>query len=172
MAVEVKISPTRTLNRETQKKIQKLRDKIKDPTPVNRNIAVWLMRWVHENFDTKGGKVGGWPPYKYGGRLVKKSKANAQSIEGRRYVDTSAHMLIDTGDLRKSYLPFWDRVTAGVGTKLPYAEFHETGTVHLPPRRMIPKSSGEKEVEDYVLRIYKDYVVHAAESENFKVSKV
>jgi phage gpG-like protein len=141
---------------------------------VNRKVSVWLLRWVNTNFKTQGGKVGGWKPFKYGGRVVSKTKkgksgkrtknrlAKSQGIGGpgnRPYVDTSAKLLQDTGLLRAKFHPFHTRNTAGVGNNQPYSLAHELGVPsrNLPARRMLPES-GDRDVEDGVLKIYDTYI--------------
>jgi phage gpG-like protein len=129
----------------------KLESKIKDPSQANRKVSIWLLRWVSENFRSEGGKVGGWLPFKHGGRVTKKG------------INTSAKLLQDTGALRKSYQPFYSRVNAGVGSDIPYSAFHEFGVPmnNLPIRRMLP-SGEDREVQDAVIRIYDAHIKRAA----------
>ena len=128
------------------KKLSKLAHKIKNPLDANKEASVWLHRWVNENFKSAGGKVGGWAPYKYGGRVGPKGKIN-----------TSAQLLQDTGDLRKSFNHFWTRNSFGIGSWIPYAEFHEFGTPYLPIRRMLP-SGDDPEVVTKTIKIYDAYI--------------
>ena len=170
--IGVEINPVRGVNEKTLRELERLRKKIKHPSEANKNVAVRLERWVHENFDTEGGKVGGWAPYKYGGRVVtkKSGKANARSVEGRKYVDASAQLLYDSGNLRGKFIPFWDDTNAGIGTLVPYSVYHETGTKFLPRRQLIPDSD-DPEITTLFIRIYEDFIVHAAEDTGFEVTK-
>lgn len=115
-----------------------------NPIQVHQKIAIWLFRWVQKNFESEGGNVGGWPPFKHGGRLLPSGG-----------VDTSAKLLQDTGRLRQSMQIFFSSRTAGIGSHVPYSLFHEEGlpTGKLPQRRMLPRHT-DKEVTDAVLRIY------------------
>ena len=117
------------------------RELLKQDGVAMRQIAVFLDQWVQRNFKGIGEKVGGWERYKYGGRLVRKAQANAQSVDGKRYIDGSAQLLQNTGALRLSFLPFVRLGTAGIGSDLPYSEFHEHGTDILPQRRMLPENA-------------------------------
>lgn len=91
--------------------------------------SVFLDQWVQRNIRSEGGSVGGWRPFKAGGRRVK------------GLLDTSAKLLQDTGRLRSSFSPFVRGGDAGIGSDLPYASSHEFGNEAkgLPARRMLPK---------------------------------
>ena len=114
---------------------------LKQDGVVMRQIAVYLDQWVQRNFQSSGGKVGGWEPFKYGGRLTSKAKGSAQSISGHKYVNGSAKLLIDTGALRLSFLPFSQLGNAGIGSDLPYSKYHEDGTKSVQQRRILPVES-------------------------------
>ncbi len=114
----------------------------------NRQIAVWLLRWVNENFKSEGGKVGGWKPFKLGGRRLPGGK-----------IDRSAKLLQDTGRLRQSFNKFSSRRFAGVGTNLNYAISHEFGLPHknLPARRML-MTADDPGIGSTVIRIYNRHI--------------
>ncbi len=95
---------------------------------VHKKIAVFLDIWVLRNFKSEGGKVGGWEPFKIGGRKKPGGK-----------IDTSAKLLQDTGRLRASFNTVFDKESVSIGSDLFYSEFHEKGMGHLPVRRMLPK---------------------------------
>jgi phage gpG-like protein len=122
---------------------------------VMRQIAVFLDRWVQKNFQSSGGQVGGWAAYKYGGRLTTKKKANGQSIDGHRYINGTAKLMMNTGSLRISFLPFTSLGNAGIGSGLPYSKPHEEGTTTLPQRRLLPV---ETEVVGDVRQIMDDWI--------------
>lgn len=135
------------LNRQTvdalKAKLAAAREGLRNDSVVMRQVAVFLDQWVQRNFQGEGDKVGGWKPFKYGGRVINKKGAKAQSIETHRYVDSSAKLLQDTGVLRHSFLPFIRKGIAGIGSELPYAKTHEEGVAEskLPQRRMLPKTA-------------------------------
>lgn len=142
---------------ELKARLTAAREGLQNDSVVMKQVAVYLDSWVQRNFKSKGGSVGGWEAYTYGGRLTTKAKANAKSIAGRRYINTAAAMLQDTGALRISFLPFIRKGVAGIGSDLPYSKPHEEGdpTRSLPQRRMLPVNS---EVEDPVLQILDNFV--------------
>lgn len=87
----------------------------------NAKVADFLLRWVHRNFATEGGLVGGWAPFKDGGRR-----------------GAGAKLLQDTGALKHSFQKFYNDRDARVSTRNRYAEFHNLGTRHLPRRPLLP----------------------------------
>lgn len=119
--------------------VKNAQEALKDDGVLMRQIAIFLDQWVQKNFKGQGDKVGGWEPFKYGGRLSLKKKGNAQAVEGHRYVNTSAKLLMDTGALRLSFLPFVRKGTAGIGSDLPYSKPHNEGTDKLVQRRILPE---------------------------------
>lgn len=126
--------------------------------PAMRQVAVFLDSWVQRNFKGKGGNVGGWTGYTYGGRLTRKSKANAYSPEARHWINTNAALLQDTGALRHSFLPFVRKGVAGIGSDLPYSKAHDEGYEegNIPQRRMLPEDS---EVRTQVFEILDNFVL-------------
>ena len=167
MSVSVKIVVDRQASAQVQRKLKQLREVGGNMTRTNMHVAKQLHRWINDNFRSQGGKVGGWKPFKYGGRIVKKTAkgrdgrklATSQSIVSgpgyRRYVDTSAKLLQDTGLLKKSFKPFWTRRSAGIGSDLPRAVAHELGLPmqNLPARRML-MTANDKDVEKNIIKIY------------------
>lgn len=117
---------------------------IKDFKPMYKKLSIYLDRWVLTNFRTEGGNVGGWTPFKLGGRPV-----------GGGVIDHSAKLLQDTGTLRASFHPRHSATNAWIFSALDYAEPHNEGLGHLPQRRMLPKRS---EVIDDVLKIADKHV--------------
>jgi phage gpG-like protein len=118
--------------------------KLTDLSGPNRKVAIVLDRWVQRNFKTQGGHVGGWTPFKRGGRPIPGGG-----------IDTSAQLLQDTGALRLSFRMFWDSKRAGIGSRLKYSKPHEEGTSRLPQRRMLPE---EADVIQPILRVYENHV--------------
>lgn len=136
-------------------KLAAARDGLQNDGPAMRQVAVYLDQWVQRNFKGQGSNVGNWVPFAYGGRLTTKAKANAKSIEGRRYIQTNAQLLQDTGALRLSFLPFVRKGVAGIGSDLPYSKPHEEGE-GVPQRRMLPKN---EEVQPQVFEMLENFVV-------------
>lgn len=120
-----------------------------DRTIPNSQVAAFLDGWVQRNFRGEGNLVGGWTPFKRGGRWIPGVG-----------LDTSAKLLQNTGALRASFRSFYDSNVVGIGSDIPYAKFHEEGTVHLPVRRMLPH---EEDVSDDVIGIYERHFAQLAE---------
>jgi phage gpG-like protein len=118
--------------------------KLTDLSGPNRKVSIVLDRWVQRNFKTQGGHVGGWTPFKRGGRPIPGGG-----------IDTSAQLLQDTGALRLSFRMFWDSKRAGIGSRIKYSKPHEEGTSRLPQRRMLPQ---EADVIQPILRVYENHV--------------
>lgn len=122
--------------------------RIKNTRGANRKVSIFLMRWYNENFKSEGGKVGGWKPFKLGGRRLPGG-----------LIDTSAKLLQDTGRLRLSINPFFNKRLAGIGSSLKYSITHELGLPHksLPARRMLPVAS-DRSVVVGITKIYNHHV--------------
>jgi phage gpG-like protein len=142
--IRVKVLEHRGSNRKAKRQIRRMARAIKNPSQAHRQISVWLMRWVNQNFKTEGGKVGGWKPFKLGGRLLPDGT-----------IDKSAKLLQDTGRLRASFSPFHSRQLAGVGSDVGYSLSHELGLPHrnLPARHMLP-GVRNAEVDEAIIKIY------------------
>lgn len=138
-----------------KRRLAEARGALANNLPAMKQVAVFLDQWVQRNFMGKGSKVGGWTPYTYGGRLTIKKKANAKSIDGRRYINGSAQLLQDTGTLRHSFLPFVRLGDAGIGSDLPYSKPHNDGE-GVPQRRLLPYKN---EVRGDVKQILENFVV-------------
>jgi len=126
------------------KRIKKI---IKSLKPSQRKRANHLIlaevdKWTKENFDTEGGKVGGWaelnPAYKVYKQAIGKSK--------------KLHI---TGFLRMK----WRIVATPRGgsyiSDMPYAKAHDEGTAKIPQRRILPTHA---EMGDKVHEVYKHLV--------------
>lgn len=148
--------PLEKLKKRHQKMLKRLRD-LKTPM---KKVSIYLDKWVQDNFRTQGGKVGKWEPFLYGGRLVTKKGAKAQSVQGRHYIDPSAKLLQHTGRLKASYLPFATNHNAGIGSDLPYSKKHEEGEDGLPVRRMLPKQSEVIDDTRKILEKHMEKVIH------------
>lgn len=165
MSAPISVSVNQPVLDTLKAKLAAARDGLKNDGPAMRQVAVYLDQWVQRNFKGQGSNVGNWVPFTYGGRLALKDaskskakkkmmQANAQSIDGHRWINTSAQLLQDTGALRLSFLPFVRKGLAGIGSDLPYSKPHEDGE-GVPQRRMLPKNA---EVETPVFSILENFV--------------
>jgi phage gpG-like protein len=127
-----------------ERAVRRAMARIKDLSVPNRQVAAFLDRWVQKNFKSEGGSVGGWTPFKLGGRRIKGGG-----------IDRAAKLLQNTGALRASFRSFWNSKDAGIGSEIFYSQFHEEGTSVLPTRRMLPTRS---DVIDDVVRIHELHV--------------
>lgn len=146
-----KITAKPTL-REIEAKLKKAHGRIKNLTGAHKKVSVLLDNWVQVNFRKEGAMVGGWPPFKSGrGRWIKRTGSSTG------YWDSNAKLLQDTGRLKSSFDPFYNKNTAGIGSDLPYSKFHEKGEGHLPVRRMLP-SNDDKPLLRKVLKVYELHI--------------
>lgn len=112
----------------------------KDRTVPNRQLAVQLQGWVFRNFQQGGAmQMPSWAPLA------------ASTLYAKFRKGWSASPLIRTGHLRQSFRPFSDNDRAGVGSEVPYARYHETGTATIPARPMLPPRAV---VVDFARAIY------------------
>lgn len=139
--IDMIVKPTiKQVKAEHARRTKKL-SKMKKP---NARISVFLDRWVQKNFKGEGENVGGWKPFKAGGRWIR-----------GKGLDTSAKLLQDTGRLRASFIPFATALNAGIGSDLSYSKPHDEGLDGLPMRRMLPKKA---EVKEDIRKIYDGHV--------------
>lgn len=149
-------------------KIKNVGDKIGKMKIANKKCSILLEQWVLQNFKTQGGKVGGWEPFKYGGRINNKGIGTLTTIAAPWgigaidvHVDKSAKLLQDTGALRRSYHPWYNNRNAGIGSDLPYSKAHNEGNSRLPQRRMLPESKVD---DNLMLKFKQVYESHVKES--------
>ena len=152
---------------------------LKNNGPAMLQVAVFLDSWVQRNIKSQGGNVGGWAPFKYGGRIESAKKGSKGSLKKdvtfvtvhaggtvvsekdvsfHYKINKSAKLLMDTGALRLSFLPFVRKGVAGIGSDLPYSKTHDEGDDerNIPQRRMLPEDS---EVRTQVFEILDNFVV-------------
>lgn len=149
---------------QAQKRLIKLANTVSDTAMLNRQVGIALYGAVLRNFRDQGHEGKAWSPFKAGGRWHGRGKD--------RRLDTGAKLLMDTGALRASFVPFSDATRAGVGARsyvpkgtgeAPWdlAAIHEFGTSTIPARPMLP--SLEKGLE-LALNIYGRAIDRAARS--------
>lgn len=101
-----------------------------DTSVPNRQLATQLYGWTQRNFQSGGSmQTPVWAP-------LKASTAKQKARKGYSPIP-----LIRTGHLRQSFRPFWNKEQAGIGSEVPYAQYHEAGTERLPQRAMLPPES-------------------------------
>lgn len=146
---------------QVQRKLKQLQDDVSGTasggirlTFAHLRISQVLLTWVNKNFQSEGGKVGGWKPLKLGGRWVGKGK--------NRKFDADASILTDTAVLKGSFAPFADKKRAGIGSDLEYSYPHEVGLPHrnLPSRRMLPEELDD-ELNKKIIKIYDMHIEQA-----------
>jgi phage gpG-like protein len=128
----------------TNRKLEKLARSLRNPILANRAASVALYGWVIENYDSEGGKVGGWTP-------LKPSTIREKERIGK------TKMLVRTGHLRASLVPGYDQSNAWVASNVPYAVKHQEGDPdhNIPQRRILPNRS---EVLKIGIKVYQFYV--------------
>lgn len=118
---------------EAQKRLAKLARATSNGEVLNRKLGIALYGVVMRNFRDQGNAGTPWTPFAAGGRRG----------------DSSAKLLLDTGALRASFIPFSDVTQAGVGAlsyvprgdgdaPVDLAAVHEFGTATIPARPMLP----------------------------------
>lgn len=149
------------------KKLRDFASDLKDREPTNRQVSVRLMSLVMKNFSTQSNDGNKWAPFKLGGRYVSSKKVKKKKGEKRgkgRFLDTSAKLLQDTGNLRQSFLGLYSKDVAGVGAKasagVNYAIVHEQGSPKnkLPARPMLPTA---KQLEQEFINVYNSQIRRA-----------
>lgn len=126
--------------------LNRLIEDMVDLSTPNRRVAVLLDTWVQRNFQSEGGLVGGWKPFKLGGRRLPGGG-----------IDYTAKLLQDTGQLRASFDTIFDSDSVEIWSDLYYAKFHEYGARNLPQRRMLPRGTDENLIRP-MARIFNDWI--------------
>lgn len=128
-----------------ERKLARLRAGVADPTQANREVSIALQAFVIRNFQLEGRLIaGGWAPL-----------APATIKEKRRI--GKEKKLVRTGQLKNSFVPFFDRTTAGVGSDLDYAAAHQFGVPerNLPAREMLPRP---KQMTEISIKVYQGFI--------------
>jgi phage gpG-like protein len=113
----------------------------------NRKAAIALHSDVMRTFQAQGATHGRskWDALKAGGRYTGLGRKRKDGSRGARRFQTAYKLLQDTGALRMSYVPLYDRSLTGVGAlsvkgHADLAPLHENGNParNLPARPMLP----------------------------------
>lgn len=135
----------------TRKKLLTLSDKMKNRSTVNRDVAIQFHSWVIDNYDSEGGKVGKWPALKNRSYAERKKKMGKKKL------------LVISGRLRNSFIPFSDNDKAGIGSDVIYSRTHQEGLNGVLQRRMLPNL---QEASDMALKVYNFYIEKATKEAN------
>jgi len=129
---------------EVNRRLDRFQAAMEDTTQPNRQASIAMYGWLIRNYDREGALIGGWAP------LHPKTVAEKKELGKER-------MLVRSGALRQSYVPFYTKENAGVGSELIYSKPHQEGNParNLPARPMLPS---REVVLDIGIRVYGDYV--------------
>jgi len=130
--------------------LQRLVASTHDRRTPNRQLATQLYGWVLRNFQQGGGLQ----------KPVWRSLAPS-TLKQKQRKGYSSKPLERTGHLRQSFRQFYDNEQAGVGSEVPYSQYHETGTRKLPQRAMLPP---QEVALDYAVRVYDRWIAGIARS--------
>lgn len=125
-----------------ERKLERFARAIARPTEANREASVALYGFVARNFQREGSLVGGWAP------LAPATVRQKARIGKER-------MLVRSGALKGSFVPFHSDVQAGVGSELEYSKYQHDGTATIPPRQLLPN---REQTLDIGLRVYGQFV--------------
>lgn len=70
--------------RQAAERARILAERFRDALPVFRQISVMLDAWTKRNFQGQGKLVGGWMPFKYGGRIAPKEPGKRGGVYAKR----------------------------------------------------------------------------------------
>ena len=130
------------------RRFSRLAEESKDRTVPNRQLGIQLYGWTQRNFQQSGGlQTPAWPALA------------ASTLKQKAKQGYSSQPLIRTGHLRQSYRPFSDNDQAGVGSEVPYSQYHETGTKNMPQRATLPPVNVAL---DLALQVYDRWVAGLA----------
>ena len=122
-------------------------------------VGIEHLQWVDKNFENQGTEKK-WAPLS--GRTILARRKGKKKRLGTK-------ILIDTGDLRKSFLYPGGVLKRGynfitVGTTKEYASTHEFGDSgrHVPQRKILPKDKTAETLAQKILQAYVDKVTKDA----------
>lgn len=123
-----------------------------DTTPANRQASIAMYGWLIRNYDKEGAAIGGWHPLA------------PYTIREKKRIGKEK-MLVRTGALRQSFVPFHTAENAGVGSEISYSKAHEEGVPdrNLPARPMLPPRDV---VLDIGVKVYGQYVARQVAKAN------
>ena len=135
----------------TRRNLERLAGELTNPVQANKAAATAIYGWTMRNYDAEGvHQKPRWP-------------ALAERTVKRKARKGKEKMLVMSGHMRASILPFWSKDNAGVGSEVEYAAHHEEGRKHLPQRKILPT---ERVVAETGLKVYGYYVSEAVKRAN------
>ena len=109
--------------------------KLKNPRALYARFGVQGIKWIDENFRKQGGllKEGKWKP-------LSPSTIRSRTKRKKKRT-TSTQILIDSGELRKSFETSFTSRGVLIGTGKKYGIYHDSDVSRrkLPQRRMVPR---------------------------------
>jgi phage gpG-like protein len=114
----------------------------------NKKVAIDLYGWTLRNYQSGGGKIGGWAPLA------------PATVKRKLKQGYTSQPLLRTGAMRQNFAQFSDETQAGVGNRTSYSLPHEMGAPNLPQRRMMPQ---EDEMTAIAERVYGMHMRKAVE---------
>lgn len=136
--------------------IRRAASHLADTETPHRMISIQYFGWVIRNFDAGGTQQ--TPPWR---------PLAPSTLKQKQRLGYSLLPLLRTGNLRNSFLGFYDKSKAGVGARasyflggkaFDYATAHQFGTERVPARPMLPPVPYAREV---ALTIYQRFVKSA-----------
>ena len=116
-----------------------LANDLKNPRALYARWGIQGLKWVDENFVKQGALLqeGKWKD------IADSTKAARR--KGKKKSKYGPQILIDTGELRKSFNTRFSDKGVYVGTEKTYAIYHESDAPRkkLPQRRMLPRQKDE-----------------------------
>lgn len=137
---------------EITQRLDRFQAAMEDTTQPNRQASIAMYGWLIRNYDREGAAIGGWEP------LSPRTIAEKKKLGKEK-------MLVRSGAMRQSFVPFYTKDNAGVGSELSYSKAHEDGNPsrNLPARPMLPP---REVVLDIGIRVYGQYVAREARKAN------
>lgn len=133
-----------------ERKLERFARAIARPREANREASIALYGFVARNFQREGALVGGWAP-------LAPATAREKAKIGKE------RMLVRSGALKGSFVPFYSDVQAGVGSELEYSLYHHEGTDTIPARQLLPD---RRQVLNIGLKVYGQYVARKVAEAN------
>lgn len=127
------------------RRLERFRSQVQRPLEAHREISVAYYQFVIRNFQLEGRLTPrGW----------KALQPATIRYKRKRGYDKK---LVNTGELRGSFVPFFTKETAGVKSDLSYAADHQFGVPsrNLPARPMLPN---EKQSAEIAIKIYRKFI--------------
>lgn len=113
---------------------------LKNRKRLNHNAVTLVDKWIQQNFQSEGGKVGGWEPL------------SPLTIKARR--GSRARILQDRGWLKSRWDLIADARQAKIVSKTSYGYFHDKGK-GVPKRQIIPTV---RQIQPELQKLYNHFI--------------